>query len=159
MTEKKFKIIHTAIFWSGILLTLLVLFTCFKVVIIPSTSMVPTYKVGDVLLTNKDKDVERGDVVIFYNTIDGERSIYIKRCIGVAGDTIGVHNGIVWRNGQALDEPYLNEPYINGEFEDITVPEGMMFVMGDNRNVSYDSRYFGCVPVSDVIGKPILKFG
>lgn len=158
MTKKTFKRIHFILFIVVLIITLATFCVFFRFVSIPSTSMVPAYQVDDVLIVRKTQNVKQGDVVVFYNTVDGERYIYIKRCMGLVGDTIGVHNGVLWRNGEPLEEPYLNEPYINGDFTDVIVPEDMMFVMGDNRNVSLDSRYFGFVPVKDIIGKPCFKF-
>lgn len=87
---------------------------------------------------------------------------YIKRVIAVAGDTVQIKEDGVYVNGKRLDEPYVNNaeaPYY-GNVNDflkkgVTVPDDMIFVMGDNRNHSADSRQLGCVPVNDVIGKVI----
>lgn len=158
MTEKKFKYIHSVVFAAGALTVLALFFLCFQFVCIPSESMVPTYDVDDVLIVRKTQDVKRDKVVLFYHDTEEGQSIFIKRCVGLPGDTIAVHDGKLIRNGEVLDEPYLNEPYIYEEFEEITVPEGMIFVMGDNRNNSYDSRWFGPVDIDDVLGRPLLTF-
>lgn len=158
MTEKTFHRLHTLAFLGGIALALAVFLACFQLVCIPSESMVPTYQVDDVLIARKTGRAERDQVVLFYRDDADGRSIYIKRCVALAGDTVAVRDGKLIRNGAALDEPYLNEPYIYGAFEEYTVPEGMMFVMGDNRNVSADSRWFGPVPLEDILGRPVLRF-
>ena len=106
---------------------------------------------------------ERGDVVI----VDGD-TVYgkplVKRVIAKGGDTISIDyaTGEVVVNGQLLDEPYLAEPTRLGydiEFP-YTVPEGTLFVMGDNRNASLDSRssQIGCIPETDILGKVLVCF-
>lgn len=85
---------------------------------------------------------------------------YIKRVIGVAGDHIVISDdGSVYLNNEKLDEPYLREEKTikGGEYTDLIVPEGSVFVMGDNRSDSRDSRYFGCVPISKVNGYVIFR--
>jgi signal peptidase I len=82
----------------------------------------------------------------------------IKRIVGVGGDRIAVHNGKLYLNGEPQVEPQLNEPVIEGEFKEITVPDGEFFVMGDNRNESGDSRMFGPIKRSVILGKAFLRF-
>lgn len=158
MSEKTFRRSHFFAFLLSVVTTLILFWTFFRIGCVPSTSMVPTFEVGDVFIIQKTKSVALDKVVIFYQEINGEQDILVKRCVGLPGDTIAVHDGKLYRNGEALDEPYLNEEVIYGEFEEYTVPEGKMFVMGDNRNNSYDSRYFGPVDLDNVIGRPILTF-
>lgn len=158
MSKSVFRLAHIFAFGIGALAALLLFWTFFRIGCIPSTSMVPTFDVGDVFIFQKTKHVELDQVVIFYQELDGERDILIKRCMGLPGDTIAVHDGRVYRNGEALVEPYLNEAVVYGTFEEYTVPEGKMFVMGDNRNASYDSRAFGAVDLENVIGRPVLNF-
>lgn len=144
-------------------------------------SMNPTLEAGNQLLVNAlDLSPECGDIVIIdareavllrdtdgepYHT-DGLHKVIVKRVIAVGGQRIDIDfdNGIVYRDGVALDEPYIssptNAPAINAAFEyPITIPEGYVFVMGDNRVVSKDSRYgdVGLIPLSDVEGKVILR--
>lgn len=86
-----------------------------------------------------------------------EHNVWVKRVIGRGGDKLEFHDGAVWRNGEKLDEPYINEPMefsMNGSY---TVPNGMVFVMGDNRNHSSDSRFIGPVPVDHVLGRVVLE--
>lgn len=86
----------------------------------------------------------------------GGEQDFIKRVIAVGGDTIEGRNGIVYLNGEPLDEPYLPEGTHTSDFGPTTVPEGMIFVMGDNRGNSDDSRSFGPVPVDTVVGHAFL---
>lgn len=84
--------------------------------------------------------------------------VWVKRVIGKAGDTLEFKDGHVWRNGKELDEPYIKEPMKYYHPDPITVPEGTVFVMGDNRNHSGDSRFIGPVPVDHVLGRVVYEF-
>jgi signal peptidase I len=88
-----------------------------------------------------------------------EQIFWVKRVIGKAGDVLEFKDGKVIRNGTALDEPYLREKMLYESDQKITVPENCIFVMGDNRNESYDSRNIGPVPVDHVVGKFLFKLG
>jgi signal peptidase I len=101
-------------------------------------------------------DIQRGDVIVFPAPPNPDED-YIKRVIGLPGDELMVNNGVVYVNGQPLDEPYINAPPINS-MRPVTVPEGMVFVMGDNRNVSSDSRSWGPLPIDDIIGKAVFVY-
>ena len=102
-----------------------------------------------------------------YYVVETGKTSYIKRVIGIEGDHIKIEDGKVYLNGEELDEPYLREGITTegGTFSDIVVPEGHIFVMGDNRPHSTDSRSFGCVPLEKVESKvwirfwPFTKFG
>lgn len=102
---------------------------------------------------------QRGDIVIVNRYHDGDISItkpLIKRVIGVAGDTVKVTPDTVYLNGEPLDEPYVNYP--NSPYGvEVTVPEGQVFVMGDHRNASNDSRALGCFDVEDIMGKALWR--
>jgi len=107
---------------------------------------------------------ERGDIVVL-KAMDGSRELLIKRVIGLPGETVEVHGGIVWINGQPLDEPYLETDglcQVPGmslcEMSPRSVPEGHIFVMGDNREHSNDSRAFGPVPLENIIGHAWLSY-
>jgi signal peptidase I len=92
-------------------------------------------------------------VVVFHSPmVEGEN--LVKRVIGVPGDRVAVKDGKLYLNGVAQEEPYLNEQYIRGDYAEIRVPEGTVFVMGDNRNNSGDSRMpqIGPVKVDAIIG-------
>lgn len=106
----------------------------------------------------------RGDVVVFTPPPPGDQKPYIKRVIGLPGDHVQVTNNQVLVNGVPLDEPYIGdyrndcETVSNFPYCDVTVPEGHYFVMGDHRSNSQDSRYFGVVPESRIIGKAWLVY-
>ena len=130
---------------------------------IPSESMVPTLEVGDRVLANKFiyrlTEPERGDVVVFESVGEGDDQKLIKRVVGVAGDEIEVRNGTLLVSGEEQEEPYLNEnlPF-TGSYEPTEVPEGHVFVMGDNRGNSADSRVFGPLPVENIEGEAFMRF-
>ncbi|MEW9668679.1 signal peptidase I [Ammoniphilus sp. 3BR4] len=88
---------------------------------------------------------------------DEDRHIWIKRIIGKPGDTLEFKDNQVYRNGEALDEPYLKEPMEYESTESVQVPEGHVFVMGDNRNNSKDSRYIGSIPLDHVLGRMLFQ--
>ncbi len=95
-----------------------------------------------------------------YYVLETSKTSYIKRIIGVAGDHIKIENGKVYRNGEELVENYIPEgTSTDGKtFHDITVPEGYVFAMGDNREHSTDCRDFGCIPVEKIESKVALRF-
>jgi len=131
------------------------------------TSMFPTFKDGQFILTNlitlRISGPVRGDVIVFNAPIDQEKD-FIKRVIGLPGDTIYLQNGNVYVNGKKYDESaYLHGIQTGGgdflhEGQTITVPDNNYFVMGDNRPASSDSREWGFVPVSKLIGKSMLVY-
>jgi len=101
-------------------------------------------------------DIQRGDVIVFPAPPNPDED-YIKRVIGLPGDEVMVTNGAVYVNNQQLDEPYINGPPINS-MRPVTVPEDMVFVMGDNRNNSSDSRSWGTVPLDNIMGKALFVY-
>jgi len=133
---------------------------------IPSGSMIPTLLVGDHILVNKFiyhfKDPQHGDVVVFKFPLDPKKD-YIKRIIGIPGDRIEIRDKVVYRNGKPLKEPYAIhednrtlpaafQPRDN--FGPVVVPPNSYFMMGDNRDHSNDSRFWGIVPYRLIVGKP-----
>ena len=122
---------------------------------VESTSMVPTLRENDYVVVNKLAyklgQPKRGDVIVFKYPPDPTQIPYIKRVIGLPGDQIHISEGRVYINGVILTEPYLKVPTKPGG--DWTVPEDSLFVMGDNRTGSADSRAWGMVPLGNVIGK------
>ena len=122
-------------------------------------SMVPTLQDGEYVLVNRlayrTKLPERGDIIVFVSPQTSDLDL-IKRVIGVPGDTVTIANGAVQVNGQVLQEPYIAAaPIYNGQW---SVPEGKLFVLGDNRNDSSDSHAWGLLPLDNVIGKAILIY-
>ncbi|MFQ5968242.1 MAG: signal peptidase I [Acidimicrobiia bacterium] len=152
---------------------------------IPSLSMIPTLEVGDRVLVSKISyelgEVERGDVVVFdspFSSNDERESFlelarrtimeslglklaatqdFIKRVIAVEGDVIEIRSGNLYVNGQPLAEPYLADGADMADFGPETVPVGTVFVMGDNRARSQDSRRFGPIEVSSIIGRAFAR--
>lgn len=129
---------------------------------IPSESMLPTLKVGDRLMTEKFDfkltGINRGDIVTFNPPpAVHENEVLIKRVIGLPGETVAVKNGTVYINGEPVIEPYIKEKP-KSDFKEYTVPADCLFVMGDNRNNSYDSRFWGPLPVKNVIGRALFKY-
>ena len=131
--------------------------------IIPTGSMLPTIQLQDRVMVNKFiyfiKEPERGDVVVFDPPdILNSKEDYIKRVIGLPGDTVEVKDARVYVNGKALSEPYIYEPldYVYGP---VTVPEDALFVMGDNRNASFDSHRWNAWLTKDHLkGKAFLIY-
>ena len=142
---------------------------------VPSGSMLPTIQIGDHLFVNKlaygmhlpfvGKEVtqwrplHRDDIVVFTSPVDHKTDL-IKRIIAVEGDTVEIRNKHLYINGQVVPDPHANftDPHVRDtvprdNFGPVTVPAGKFFVMGDNRDQSYDSRYWGFADASDVKGK------
>jgi signal peptidase I len=154
--------------WIGIvagalILALIVKTFLFQAFYIPSLSMYPTLDKGDRVLVNKLSydlhDVHRGDVVVFGRPPSEPTSIkdLIKRVIGLPGDVIEARDGVVYINGKALVENYVDSGDRTENLPRQTVPPGKLFVMGDNRNNSEDSRVFGPIPVKSVVGRAFVR--
>jgi len=127
---------------------------------IPSGSMEPTLLVGDKLFVNKFiyrfRPIQRFDVIVFKYP-HNPKVDYIKRVIALEGETVQLINGKVYINGQPLEENHKMYPSYDN-FGPVTVPKGNLFVLGDNRGNSEDSRYFGFVPVQNVLGKALVIY-
>jgi len=122
-------------------------------------SMIPTLQDGEFVLVSKVNysfgNVERGDIIVFHYPADPKQEL-IKRVIGLPGDTVSVQNGTVSVNGQLLSEPYIAAaPAYSGAW---TVPDGQLFVLGDNRNDSSDSHAWGFLPFEKVVGKAVVIY-
>ncbi len=179
---------------AALLIAVLIKTFLFQAFWIPSSSMEDTLQIYDRVLVSKVSyefsDISRLDVIVFDDPRSGfeqpdesplrralrnlkesiglatPQSEFIKRVIGVQGDIVEGKDGSVYVNGAALVEPYLKQPELPiRDFGPVEVPEGSLFVMGDNRRASQDSRFFGPIPIEDVVGKafviiwPISRFG
>ncbi|MBI1739522.1 MAG: signal peptidase I [Candidatus Koribacter versatilis] len=189
---------------AGVLVTGLFIITfILQAFEIPSSSMEDTLLIGDHVFVNREqfapqtrwmgptvpyRDIRRGDIVVFLSP-EEQGLFVVKRVVGIPGDHIHLRDGLVYRNGQKLDEPYVQHkmgdynPYRDNfpalppsemlgvrneqwqqefrshvEGEDIVVPPNSYFAMGDNRDVSYDSRYWGFIPQANVIGRPMFIY-
>jgi signal peptidase I len=130
---------------------------------VPTDSMVPTIQINDRLVVEKMvglSDFKFGDIVVFWPPIAGNTDRYVKRLIGLPGDTIEIKEGALFRNGAKVSEPYVKHK-MTYTFSKVTVPEGHYFFLGDNRNISYDSHMWKQTPFvekKDIIGKAVLRF-
>ena len=183
MTRQKSKVQEYA---EAIILAILIAFFIRTFLIqafkIPSGSMKPTLQIGDHLLVNKFiygikvpylrntvipiQDPQRGDVVVFIYPEDRSKD-FIKRVIGIAGDTIEIRNKKIFLNGLPYQDShgvYVEDFIVPGtvnprdNFGPVTVPKGKIFTMGDNRDQSYDSRFWGFVDLKDVMGKALIIY-
>jgi signal peptidase I len=127
---------------------------------VDGSSMEPNFHDGDYIIVNRMAyragEIERGDVVVFPYPLNDEVD-YIKRVIGLPGDTIAIYSGVVYVNGEEITEPYILEAQTDDRAEQ-TVPQDSVFVMGDNRNNSEDSRAWGFLKIEDIIGKAIFRY-
>ena len=119
------------------------------------SSMEPLYNDSTMAIFYRWSEVERQDIVLVDSAALGE--MIIKRVVALPGDRVSIQNGVVYLNGAALDEPYV--AYHGGpDLAELTVPEETIFVLGDNRAVSLDSRALGPVPDSEVMGTVLFSF-
>jgi len=137
-----------------------------KPTIVKESSMQPTLYENNYIFLSKQSyhigEPKRGDIIVFHTNLtnqEGEEKLLIKRVIGLPGDKISVLQGEVFINDKKQVEPYTLEGFTSGYLEDFIVPEGQLFVMGDNRAVSLDSRApeIGCVEIDKVVGKAFLR--
>lgn len=148
------------------LIIALVITSFIKPTLVKGYSMYPTIEPYNYLIVNKlpyiTGEPHHGDIVVFKAHIysdGGEEKDLIKRVIGVAGDTIEVKDGVVYRNGEALSEDYIYGGVTPGDMAPFAVDEGYIFVMGDNRPNSMDSRdpSIGEIAVSDILGRVDIR--
>lgn len=142
----------TAVALVAVVMTLLLLYTKTGLCGVSGNSMYPTLRNGDLLLTSRGQDCERGDIVVLYATELGED--IVKRVIGVAGDDVSITQNGLYVNGDLVDEPYVSEEdwFKDSAKISVSIPDGYMFVMGDNRSGSYDSRDIGLLPITCIFG-------
>lgn len=125
---------------------------------IPSESMVPTLQVGDSVLAAKlayrFSDAGRGDLAVF----KGGEDLNIKRVVGLPGDTVAIRDGVLFVNGEKKRESYVDYRLTDASFfGPVKVPENRVFLMGDNRFNSRDSRDYGPIPEEDLLGRVSLR--
>ncbi len=167
---------HEFVSWLWVALAFfLITGTMVQARVIPSGSMENTLLVGDHLLMSRlgyDASVpftryhlrlwrepHHQQVIIFRAPLPGSDEDFIKRLIGMPGDTVEIKHGVVFLNGAALPEPYRsNPPSPSDNYGTITIPAHEYFVLGDNRDDSYDSRYWGFVPENNIIGTPVVIY-
>lgn len=144
----------------GVLLWLVITTTVGEARKIPSGSMEPTILPGDRVWTDKlllrFTPVQRGDIVVFKPPFESNYP-YIKRVIGLPGETVAVKGGKVLVNDQPLDEPYIAEAP-RYQYGPITIPEGQYLVLGDNRNDSNDGHYWGLLERSRISARAVVRF-
>ena len=159
--------------WLGIILValsaaFLIRAYVFQTFYIPSVSMVPTLQVGDRIIVSKLStafgDINRGDVIVFKHPPreqcggdTGPNSDLVKRIIGMPGDELTSRNNTIYVNGKKLVEHWQHDPNLGSDIGYVKVPKGQYFMMGDNRPSSCDSRMWGTLPKSLVVGKVVLR--
>lgn len=129
---------------------------------VEGTSMQPELIDQERIFVNKFvyhfSNINRGDIVVFWYPRDTSKS-FIKRVIGVPGDTVEVRSGLVYINGRLLEESYVSPEFFDiGSYSRVTVPRGYYYVLGDHRNSSNDSRNWGPVPESNIFGKAVFRY-
>jgi signal peptidase I len=170
------RLIRELISWIWVALAfLLITGTIVQARVIPSESMENTLLVGDHLLVSRIgygvglpfthyqvrlwREPHREQMVIFHAPIPGTDEDFIKRLIGIPGDKVEIRSGVVFVNDMPLSEPYrLGAPNPDDNYGPVTIPPKNYFVLGDNREDSYDSRYWGFVPEAAILGTPVLIY-
>lgn len=157
---------------AGQLLAYLALRTRYRVYRIPSAAMAPTIQPGDRVLVRRTNEVAAGDLAAFVFPGDQQTQL-LKRIVATGGDTVQIRSKHLFVNGNELSEPYaffddpqsypdqpaLPEPYRSRDhFGPLRVPPNHYFVLGDNRDHSHDSRYWGTVPAENILGRVILIY-
>ena len=144
----------------------LLIMTFIKPTIVKESSMQPTLYANNYIFLSKQHyrflEPKIGDIVVFHTdltTNEGQEKLLIKRVIALPGDVVTIAEGDVYVNGVLLEEPYIYEDETVGYIDNLEVPEGELFVMGDNRRVSIDSRSdsVGCVPADQIVGKAFFR--
>ncbi|MHB8481983.1 MAG: signal peptidase I [Nitrospiria bacterium] len=145
-------------------LSMVIKVTVVEAFVVPTGSMEPTIAIGDRFFSNKFiyhfRPPREGEIVIFTppsQATDNPSIPFVKRVIGVEGDSVEIKNGKVYVNNKPLDESYIKE-HPRYHMSPIKVPENYLFVLGDNRNNSHDSHIWGFVPLQNVKAKAMFRF-
>ena len=143
-------------------LALVIIVFLYQPVKVEGTSMAPLLTDQERIFINKFvyrfEDIHRGDVVVFWYPLDRSKS-FIKRVIGLPGETVDIRHGLLYVNGQLIPEPYVPPQYTDGtDFGPIKVPKDSYFVMGDHRISSNDSRVFGPVASQFIYGRAVFAY-
>jgi signal peptidase I len=161
--------LFTALSWVrdlafSVLLAVILIVFIYQPVKVEGTSMMPALTDQERIFINKftyrfgTGNIERGDLVVFFPPLDHTKS-YIKRVIGLPGDTVQIDNGTVYVNGERQAEPYVPDAYRDHQPLQLeTVPPDNYFVLGDHRSSSNDSRAWGMVPRSNIYGKAVFVY-
>lgn len=161
--------LFTALSWVrdlafSVLLAVILIVFIYQPVKVEGTSMMPALTDQERIFINKftyrfgTGNIERGDMVVFFFPLDHTKS-YIKRVIGLPGDTVQIDKGTVYVNGERLAEPYVPDEYRDRQALPLeTVPPDNYFVLGDHRSSSNDSRAWGMVPRSNIYGKAVFVY-
>ena len=148
------------IFFTALIAILVVIFVV-QPVKVEGTSMEPRLEPQDRIFVNKFvyyfSGVARADIVVFWYPKDKTKS-FIKRVIGLPGETVEVRSGVVYLNGEKLSEPYLAGEFDNDSYPLQVVPPDQYFVLGDHRNSSNDSRDWGFVPEPNIFGEAVFRY-
>lgn len=150
---------------GALVIALLIKTFLFQAFFIPSESMVPTLKIGDRVLVNRLSydlhDVHRGDIVVFKAPPEAQSEgikDLVKRVVGLPGETVEAReDGRIYVDDRLLDEPYLPRGTTTSNLPPTKVPPGHLFMMGDNRGASRDSRFFGPIEESSIIGRVFVR--
>lgn len=172
MKKKTFEMISYAQFIVTALLMILIPVHFYSISVVPSPSMNPTFRQGTFLVADKmDRTPEYDDIMVFFpfeaastkpgviGDLDMKLKgavLYTKRCVGVPGDTIEVHDGHLYRNGEMITADYTADELIEYEMPEVTLGENEYFMMGDNRNNSNDSHLLGPINADKFFGKVIF---
>ncbi len=160
--RRKIKAVNTFIL-GVIIINSAISFGCSKGYVpmkIEGKAMFPNFKDGDRILVEENvSEIKRGDVILFQNAKDTTK-LYFKRVVGLPNETVSILNGKVSINDKELEEPYLDQIYNQSKtnLPPIKVPDQSYFVLGDNRDNSSDSRYWGTVKEELIVGKHYLSY-
>ncbi|HUW01045.1 MAG TPA: signal peptidase I [Acidimicrobiales bacterium] len=153
-----------AVIVGALAIALLIQAFLFQAYLIPSGSMQPTLDIGDRVLVNKlsyrSSEPSRGDIIVFKRPPgqpESEIKDLIKRVVGLPGETLEAVDGQVLVDGEPIDESYLPDRTQTTNLPQTTVPDHTVFVMGDNRTESFDSRFFGPIDTDLIEGRAILR--